>query len=393
MPFYVVGVSIVATLSALMGLFGGPKTEVVAPSPATAIIYQFIASPIAVSTSTPLITPGRLPTTTWKQPSSSVFGIAPGLLPNVKISLKKKAAASAPKNTIAATETTPSAAPIPKNISAQWLLDHTTLSLVQRLDSTYRADLSTSLNEARKISWNLGQTELGGSGGIQKFGVSYSCDTPPFPALPDIADQSPVFQLRTSYSCDISLTPTSGSDLRAMSKNFTFKTGGGKLKIGTAIARSLISGQNDSGFAFSNEDSEPVTVTGLTLNISIAAVGVTNPLVIRFADGKTGAIIKDYQINDMPDDPSLQFAKAKSGIQIPLSLTIKPNSNRFLEVSALGVEVLSYIPGSSPTISIDLSNVTLDRTDMNIYFNSRKIKWYCIAPQIGATPVEGTCNK
>ncbi len=399
-----------ATYAAMIGALTGPRTAVVVPPSQTAIIYQFIASPTAATTSTSSsdeVISGLLPTTTFKQSSSSIFGIIPDLLPKIKLSrtgkvlaasvaaTSGKAASTDNKKTSpnpAAAETKGAQVALPKNISALWMLDHTTVSLVQRLDSTYRAAFSTETSKSKPLGWDLGQTSVGGSGGIPQFDVSYACDIPPFPAPPAAPDQSPVFLMRTYYSCDVSLTPTSGVDLRTQTKNFSFKTDGGRLKVMTALARTLVNGKNDSGFIFNNEDSEPVTLTGLTLDISFTALSVIDPLVIRFADGKTEKSIVDYPINGLPDDQSIQFTKRKSGIQIPLSFTIKANSQRLLAISALGVQALS-ISSTTPAVEIDLVDATFDRTDVRPYFNSRTIKWYCVVPQLGIAPADDGCGK
>jgi hypothetical protein len=271
-------------------------------------------------------------------------------------------------------------------LTAQALLNQTTVSLAQGLDSTARATFTTNAGAAGKISWDLTTTMIGGgsngtSSAIPSFAVSTSCTPPPTTPLPSDANQNPTFAVRTAYDCTVSLTPQSGTDRRAVTKDFDFTTAPGRLVASVAAETNSLLQDNTNlgGFTFDNQDSEPVTITGLTVDVSFNGVSTsTGLLVLRFANPVTGASLYDYPL------ATAAAGGSATGVSIPLSLTIPANTAKALPVDALGVSVLA-VSGSNPSVNVVLRGVTVNDS-IATQLISPRISWSCVVPTTAYDP-------
>jgi hypothetical protein len=199
--------------------------------------------------------------------------------------------------------------------------------------------------------------------------------------LPGAINQNPSFAVRTAYDCTASLTPQSGADRRTVSQDFNFTTDPGRLVASVAAETDslLQNNTNNGGFTFDNQDSQPVTITGLTIDVSYTGVVTsTNLLVLRFADPVTGASLYDYPL------ATAAAGGSATGVSIPLSFTIPANTAKVLPVEAIGVSILA-VDGTSPTISVTLRDVTVD-DGIDTKFISPEISWTCIMPTTGYDP-------
>lgn len=260
-------------------------------------------------------------------------------------------------------------------LTAQSFLDQTTVSLTPNLDSTEQLTFVTNAGAAGKITWNLLTTSTFG------FAISTSCTPPPTPALPGAPDQNPSFAVRTAYDCTVSLAPQSGTDRRIVSQDFNFTTNPGRLVASLAAETDslLQNNTNDGGFTFNNQDSQPVTITGLTVDVSYTGVVTsTNLLVLRFADPETGASLYDYPLaSDAPGGST-------NDVSIPLSFTIPAKTARVLPVNAIGVSILA-VDGTNPTINVTLEGMTVN-DGIPTKLISSQISWSCVVPTTGYDP-------
>jgi hypothetical protein len=249
------------------------------------------------------------------------------------------------------------------------------MSLTPNLDSTERLKFVTNAGAAGKITWNLMTTTTAG------FAVSTSCTPPPASPLPGDPDQNPSFAVRTAYNCTVSLTPQSGADRRTVSQDFNFTTDPGRLVASVAAETDdlLQNNTNDGGFTFDNQDSQPVTITGLTVDVSYTGVVTsTDLLVLRFADPVTGASLYDYPL------ATDAAGGSATGVSIPLSFTISADTQKVLPVNAIGVSILA-IDGTSPTINVDLDGVTVN-DGIPTKLVAAQISWSCVVPTTGYDP-------
>lgn len=279
----------------------------------------------------------------------------------------------------------PKPAPIPTAITARSLLDATVLSMSEQRNGPYKATFVTNAGTYGKITWDLGKTALTVSASMPNFSISYSCD--PIPNMPahDALDQSPAFNVKTSYNCVVNLTPASGNDRRTQSKQFSFTTGAGQLVVTPQSSMNTVLKDNASfgGFVFRNDDTEPITITGLYIDVSYRGLDTTdNPLTLRFKDPITELTLAEYNLENLAADQSLSYAHAGTNIHIPLSFTIGGANQKILPINIFGVHRLS-IYGVDPIVSITLRQVTTNQSSNNIVLNSAKIAWSCIVP-IGA---------
>jgi len=308
--------------------------------------------------------------------------IKPGLLPVVQLPPPKatSTAASNKKTAIQPSKPKPAASPTPTAVTARSLLDATTLSLNERYDGLYKASFMTNAGTHGKITWDLNKTALTGSGSMPSFSVSFSCDPPPNPPPPDAIDQSPTFNVRTSYVCTIGLTPTSGSSRQTQSRQFSFTAGAGQLVVTPLSTMNTVLQDNVSsgGFVFRNDDAEPVTITGLDVDVSYTALNTAGgPLVLRFADPATELSLIDYHLENLAVNPSLPNTHSGTNIHVPLSLTINPASPKMLPVKILGAHRMS-ISGVDPSVTVTLRQVTTNQSASRIMLSSAKISWSCV---------------
>ncbi len=213
------------------------------------------------------------------------------------------------------------------------------------------------------------------------FAVSTSCTPPPAAALATDPNQNPIFAVRTAYVCTVSLTPQSGADRRAVSQDFNFTTDPGRLVASVAAETDslLQDNTNNGGFTFDNQDSQPVTITGLTVDVSYTGVATsTGLLVLRFADPVSGASLYDYPLATAAADGSA------TGVSIPLLFTIPANTAKVLPVNAIGVSILA-VSGTNPAINVTLRSVTVS-DGIATKLIAPQISWSCTVPVAAYDP-------
>ena len=189
------------------------------------------------------------------------------------------------------------------------------------------------------------------------------------------ADPNPTFAIRTSYSCTITLV---SSDGHKESKQFSFKTGPGRLIVSVAsgLGITLKDNGNTSGFVFNNQDDLPLIISGLTFDVSFTSLATSTPLVIRFANPSDEKSLADYPIQDIPVDPSSPRTASLAGAKATFAFNIGAHAQRMILVETLGVRKY-IIPGVNPEVKIVLKNVGLDRADVNTTLSSAIISWNC----------------
>lgn len=344
----------------------------------TAIIQNIVASPFSASTST---------AASFDVPQ--LPEIKPGLLPTVKLppfkQVSTSTAAAASDKKVSAQPSKPKPTPTPTAVTARSLLDATVLSTSERQDGPYNVLLTTDAGTYGKITWDLGRTALTLGKSAPSFPVSFSCSPVPNIPAPDATDQNPTFSVKTAYVCAVNLTPASGSDMRTQSRQFSFATGAGQLVVTPPSSMNTVlkNSVNFGGFVFRNDDTEPVTVTGLDIDVSYKGLDTAdNPLILRFKDPVTQLPLEDYHLENLAADPSGPYAYAGTNIHIPLSFMVKGADKKMLPVEILGVRRMS-IYGVDPTVTVTLREVSLNQNLNRIVLNSAKISWTCIVP-IGA---------
>ena len=199
---------------------------------------------------------------------------------------------------------------------------------------------------------------------------------PPYDAI----DQSPTFNVRASYACTINLTPISGSSRQTQSKQYSFTTGAGQLVVTPPSYMNTVLKDNENfgGFVFRNDDAEPVTITGLDIDVSYTALNIADsPLVLRFMDPSTELSLTDYHLENLAVNPSLPYTHAETNIHIPLSFTINASSPKMLPIKILGAHRMS-ISGVDPTITVTLREVATNQSVTKIVLGSAKLSWSCI---------------
>lgn len=337
----------------------------------TATVQNVVASLSSDSTST-ATRPDTLPE------------IKPGLLPAVKLLPFKPTSTSTAesnKKTVAK-PSRPKPAITPTVITARSLINATTLSMSERHDGPYKTVFVTNAGTYGKITWGLGKTTLKIGKSIPSFSISFSCNPSPNTPIFGAFDQSPTFNVKTSYSCTVGLTPTSGADIRTQSKQFSFTTGAGQLVVTTPSSMDTVlkNDTNFGGFVFRNDDSEPITITGLDIDVSYKGLSVADsPMILRFENPVAKLPFENYHLENLATDPSVPYGHAGENIRIPLSFTIKGLDKRMLPVNVLGVRKLS-IYGVDPTITVTLRGVTTNQNLNRIVLGAAKISWSCIVP-------------
>jgi hypothetical protein len=270
--------------------------------------------------------------------------------------------------------------------TAKKFLDKTTLAQNQRFDGSYWLSLRTNLSGSN-FNWTLSKNVVNG------FSVSYSCD--PAPDLSEI-DGEPSFQIRTSYSCDVSLA---GKNKVAETKKFGFETGPGRLVISVASGmQSLLrDDKNESGFVFNNQDDFPVAITGFTFDISFTALSTSTPVAVRFANPVKETSLADYNIQNVPADISRPYSSADTNIKVSFSdgFMIKEHDQKMISVQAMGVRKTPFL-GVDPEIKITLRDIGTDRSDVKKLISSAIISWKCAAVNLNqpaGLPTTGQCSQ
>lgn len=387
---------VMGSLSLIAGMLGGPRTLLVAPSQAgpqaasqaeipqgmiaqTAIISAIqLSMQSMTSTATSSLT---FPTSTASKATSSTSGLLP------KVVLKKIAAATQTATTTSTSSATtstkptsppppltspPAPAPVAQTITAQSLLANATTSFASRVGGVYTVIFS-SISQGKTIFvWSYGDTPIGGTGEVPKFDAAYSCNPPP----------NPLFSVRTSYDCTVSLTPLTGTDRRVQSHEFAFQTGPGELLATppSSMSTLLTDSMNQGGFVFNNEDTGPVTIKDLTFDISYTGLNtVYGPLVLRIVNPTDETVYTDYHMESFPLDPSSQFTHSKTGVSVslPFPFTVNGAYQKMLPIEVLGVHKMSVL-GVDPTVTITLRGVSVDPSNVRTQINSPQISWSCV---------------
>lgn len=386
-----VGTKIVAVILTVSGMAGGvlaiAQNRLDPHHETAAIVTTMVTVVPAVTPSTtpsalPKITPNLLPIVklastsklvnkTISKPTSTIVAQAKKTVPPIT-PVAVAASTTARPATPAATSTT---------ITAQWLLANTALSFKPNLDGSLRG-VFTATTSAQTLTWGVNDATIGGTNGIPPFAFSFSCDP-----LLGIQDQS--FNVRTYYRCTMGFAATTGSDLSTHSKNVQFETGPGQLVVTLPQAMDTIltdQGSNNGGFVFTNNDADPITVTGLTIDISYQGLTLLQgPLTLRFLDPSTNASLFDYNMESVPANPAGQFSYATTGVTIPLSLKIPGMKAELLPFEILGAHLMS-VSGLNPTITITLRNVATTESDVPAVVNAAQVQWSCVVAVAGYDP-------
>ena len=251
---------------------------------------------------------------------------------------------------------------------------------------SFNADLANGEN----ATWNFGAQNIGGTGtAIPQFAASYSCDPIPDEPAPGASDQRPMFEVKTAYSCAVSLTPLLGNDRRTQTKNFSFTTPSGQLIVtaASAISTVLVEDTDNGGIVFTNHDAAPITITGLTLDASYQDLATINgPIVLRIADPTAGQSLFDYHLENAPTVSASTFSHVDQ-VSTPRrsSFTIPANGQKMLPIQILGVHMMS-MQNTIPTITISVRDVATDRADMRTTLVSPIVSWSCVVELGGFNP-------
>jgi hypothetical protein len=350
----------IATLATAISLFGGPSTAALAPP--TPAFSSNPAAQTALILTAPLAASSTGNTSTAPTATSEFIS---GLLP--KVALLKTVAAES--TTPAATKPTkPAVAAPPATASA--ILGDTTTTLERRIGGAYGLVFNAVANGRKFLSWQYGATPIGGTGGVPQFSATYSCVPPPVP----------LFAVRTSYDCTVSLTPLSGSDRRTMSQNFSFATGPGEFSASPPANMNthLVNDQNDGGFVFTNDDTKPVSVLSETFDVTYTGLSTQyGPLVLRLVDPSDATHYLDYHMENFPAVSSSSFTHSAAGITLSFPVTVDASNQKLLPIEVLGVHKLSIV-GVNPTVTITLRGVTTDRSDIAMQLGTPHISWRCV---------------
>lgn len=407
-----------ATFVAIASFVAGPRTVVVQPPPdslpsisqaaaQTGIITAIFSS--LVFPPAPAPAPGTSATTTLATSTATTTAVAAkkfasststtsttlatstGLLPIVVIKIAPTSTPSSTQATTAiitpkkkivpapvvAATTLKTAAPAPLTMTAAQILANATTSLEQRLGGNYALVFKIISGGKTALTWTYGDTQVGGAASDSaQFSADYNCDVPPIANI----GESPLFTVRTTYNCTVALTPLSGTDRRIQSGQFTFATGPGTLSVMTPSSMSthLVSDENDGGFTFANQDTQPITVTSETFDISFAGLSTSyGPLVLRLVDPKDPTNHLDYHLENTPVNPAVPFTYNVPGITLSFPFTINGSAQKLLPVQILGVHKLS-VEGTDPTVKVTLRGFTTDRTDIKRAPGTPQILWSCV---------------
>lgn len=348
-----------ASLLLLVGaLFSQPNVVAVVPPPQPLVIYGAQA---------PEDNANRL-STLLANAAAELDQIVPGLLPKVEFPATRA-------NT--STEPAPPAQTATKTVTAitgRWLLDNSKLTLNQKIDGSYWPSFSVDLGGSKKFNWDLSAAVIGG-GTVPKFDVSFSCNPVPNNPAADSLNQSPSFEVRTYYSCFVSLTDSAG---RKFDRQFNFQTGTGRLAVKTSNSNVLLkNGLNISAFVFDNQDSEPITLNGLVFDASFASLSTSTPLAVRFVNPKNETALYELRMENLPPILSRPGAYGLTNVQANFPFTIGGKSEKALFVEAVGVN-WTYSAGINPEIKITLKNVLIDKSDVQVMISSPTISLSCI---------------
>ena len=262
-------------------------------------------------------------------------------------------------------------------ITAQGLLNNTTTTFKQVYGGAYEAAFITMAN-GQSVPWLLDSTSFGGVSGIPLMTADISCNPPPNTDVTS-PDNQLRFAISTTYTCTISLTPLTGSDRRIQTKTLTFTTPSGQLTIYRAPSMNslLANDENDGGIVFSNTDPNPITITGLTLDVSYRYLTTaTRPLILRLLAPDTGIQLSDYHLESLPADASLPYANSNPSLNASVVFTVPGASQKMLPLEIFGVSKM-LMTNTSPNVAISVRSVTTNRNGLKIIYNNPTITWTC----------------
>lgn len=369
---------ITASLATVSGIFNQPKVVIIT-APQTAMVQQVANfEPITISSTEPTSTAAS---TTILNTTSTLLTDQSSSLKTNNVEIKKISVVQPKIVTKQVLEV------IPQVITAQFLLERTTFVLRQKLDGYYELTFTTDAGGAGKLSWGLTNAFVGGTSLIPKFNISYTCNPTPDLPLIDAANQNPFFKVRTSYSCDIGLTPTTGSDRRTQSKTFSIKTDPGQLFVKTTsnIDTVLKEAGNNGGYVFDNQDSKPLTITSMNFDFSFTALSTSTPLIVRFIDSTTNLAVFDYHLENLAGDLSQPHTESVMNASLPITLRIDAQNQKLLPLQVLGARFL-YLSGVNPLVRVVLKGVTLDQADIKPSIRQSEITWTCVIPTEAYNP-------
>lgn len=300
--------------------------------------------------------------------ATETTAVIPDLLPQITLSTTTSSA-TAPPPAHATAAPAKRAPALPPLATAEALLSHTTTTLAQRTGGAYGLVFNAVSGGKTVLSWQYGTAAVGGSNGIPRFSATYSCDPPP----------SQLFAVRTNYSCTVSLTPTSGADLRTQTHQFDFTTGFGEFLASPPanMDTHLVNDENDGGFVFTNDDTKPITVLSETFVVSYTGLSTAyGPLVLRLMNPAHATDYIDYHLENIPPVASSSYLH-RAIITLPMPVAVGAANAKMLPIKVLGVHKLSIV-GVNPTITITLDSVTTDRSDILMRLGTPHISWGCI---------------
>jgi len=377
-----------ASLAAAWGFATQPNAVVIVPPPPVLILpaptstelVRQASTTVRITVATPIFTSN--PGTSTIRASSSSLPSSPPPLPQ-KVKTLEQAKTPEPK---------PKQSPTPDIFTVQSILDRTAFSLNQRIDGAYRLTLHTTTTAYSGLDWDLSQRSIGGTGQVPKFDTAFSCDPQPDTPAADSPDQNPLFGINTSYTCIISLTDPL---VRQGSKKISFLTGAGRLVVkASSLDTTLKSNKNTNGFVLDNQSAVPITVTGVTFDVSFTALNTSFPLIFRFIKPDDESILAEYPLQDLPADSGRPQMKKGANMKASFSFVVKGRSQRLLPVEIVNVQPLTLI-GLNPEITVTLRQVDIDRSDIKATLFSPIISWSCIVYDpyhAGGLPNEQNCR-
>lgn len=269
-------------------------------------------------------------------------------------------------------------------LSPDQLLGRTSYILHQNPDGTYWMGFSTNLSDwgLPDLKWDPAGQTVGGVNGMPTFNVAFDCNPPQNQS--QFISSAASFNIRTPYVCTLSVANSAG---QAAKKEFDFTTGIGFLTVSGARGSSnlLKSDLSTNNIAFTNTDDDPVTITGLSMDVSSTALNFGPGSSVKFKDYNDN-VLDQYDLTSASQDQARQYGKKAQNINVPLSLTIPPHTSKVLFIEVGNISFL-YVD-SDPALALALSEITFDRSDMKISFlqNPIPIYWTCSAKYLQDEP-------
>jgi hypothetical protein len=251
---------------------------------------------------------------------------------------------------------------------------------------SYKGTLVTTIH-GQPVTWGFDATSFGGTNGIPLMTAAISCNPPPN-SDPSVMNGELLFATASPYACTVSLTPLAGADRRTQSETLSFATPPGELIVSRAASMNsiLVNDENDGGIVFTNTDPNPVTVTGLTLDVAYRYLSTTDrPLVLRILTPDTDARLADYHLENLPTTDSSAYTYGQSGMNAPVTFTIPGSAQKMLPIEILGVTKM-LISGSSPAVTVAVRAVATNQASVKTTLSSPTITWTCNVPYSVSNP-------